>query len=133
MLRHLVLVFAPLPRAGCATGYSYRDGYGAYYYGQPSVDYDDYGYGAPYGSIYGYPGSWRGGRLRIGYGYGRYGYGGNYGYPYGYYGGGYPYYPPYWRYRPHRPHRPEKPPRSEERRVGEECGRPGRSRWSADH
>src|SRR3546814_10562276 len=77
MLRHLVLVFAVVALAGCATGYTYRDGYGDYYYGQPSVDYYDYGYGAPYGSIYGYPGSWRGGRLRIGYGYGRYGYGGN--------------------------------------------------------
>src|SRR3546814_1214571 len=65
MLRHLVLVFAVVALAGCATGYTYRDGYGDYYYGQPSVDYYDYGYGAPYGSIYGYPGSWRGGRLRI--------------------------------------------------------------------
>src|SRR3546814_2264246 len=91
----------------CATGYTYRDGYGDYYYGQPSVDYYDYGYGAPYGSIYGYPRYWRGG-LGIGYGYGYGGYG--YGYPYGYHGGGYPYYPPYWWYRPHRPHRPEKPP-----------------------
>src|SRR3546814_793330 len=107
MLRHLVLVFAAVALAGCATGYTYRDGYGDYYYGQPSVDYYDYGYGAPYGSIYGYPRYWRGG-LGIGYGYGYGGYG--YGYPYGYHGGGYPYYPPYWWYRPHRPHRPEKPP-----------------------
>src|SRR3546814_3122722 len=73
MLRHLVLVFAAVALAGCATGYTYRDGYGDYYYGQPSVDYYDYGYGAPYGSIHGYPRYWRGG-LGIGYGYGYGGY-----------------------------------------------------------
>ena len=68
---------------GCVSGYQYRDGAGDYYYGQPSVQYRDYGYGR-YGSAgYGYPG-----------GYG--GYGGYYGYPYGYGGyGGYGY--PYWR------------------------------------
>src|SRR3546814_12552427 len=85
MLRHLVLVFAAVALAGCATGYTYRDGYGDYYYGQPSVDYYDYGYGAPYGSIHGYPRYWRGG-LGIGYGYGSGGYG--YGYPSGHPGGG---------------------------------------------
>src|SRR3546814_18382798 len=74
MLRHLVRGFAAGAVAGCATGYTYRDGYGDYYYGQPSVDYYDYGYGAPYGRIYGYPRYWRGG-LGIGYGYGYGGYG----------------------------------------------------------
>ncbi len=80
---------------GCVSGYQYRDGAGDYYYGQPSVEYRDYGYG---GAGYGYPGGWNG---SLGYGYGGYrgygGYGGNYGYPYGYpYGyGGYGY--PYWR------------------------------------
>src|SRR3546814_21183891 len=81
MLRHLVLVFAALALAGCATGYTSRDGYGDYYYGQPSVDYYDYGYGTPYGRIHSYPSYWRGG-LGIGYGYGYGGYG--YGYPPGY-------------------------------------------------
>lgn len=76
---------------GCVSGYQYRDGPGDYYYGQPSVEYRDYGYGS-----YGYPGGWSG---RLGYGYGGYG---GYGYPYGYGGYGYPYgyggygYP-YWR------------------------------------
>lgn len=78
---------------GCATSYQYREGAGDYYYGQPSVDYYDDGYG--YGG-YGYPGGWSG-SLGFGYGYGGYGYGG-YGYPWGGYGypyGGYwnPYFP----------------------------------------
>ena len=68
--------------AGCVSGYQYREGAGDYYYGQPSVEYRDYGYGG-----YGYPGGW-GGSFGFGYGYP---YGG-YGYPYG--GYGYPYYPP---------------------------------------
>lgn len=109
MLRYLAIAFAAVLLAGCATGYTYRDGVGDYYYGSPSVDYYDYGYGAPYGSIYGYPGRWRGG-LYFGYGHGGYGhpYPYGYGYPYGYYGG---YYAPYWWWhRPYRPHRPDKPP-----------------------
>jgi len=74
--------------AGCITPYQYREGNGDYYYGQPSVEYRDYGYDG-YG--YGYPGGW-GGSLGYGY-YGGYGYPyGGYGYPYG--GYGYPYYPP---------------------------------------
>src|SRR3546814_15993742 len=80
MLRHLVLVFAAVALAGCATGYTYRAGYGAYYYGQPSVDYYDYGYGATYGSIYVYPSYWRCGLgIGYGYGYGVYGFGFAYG------------------------------------------------------
>jgi hypothetical protein len=75
--------------AGCITPYQYREGNGDYYYGQPSVEYRDYGYDG-YG--YGYPGGWSG-SLGWGYGYGGYGYPyGGYGYPYG--GYGYPYYPP---------------------------------------
>lgn len=73
--------------AGCVSDYQYREGAGDYYYGQPSVeyrDYGDYGYGG-----YGYPGGWG---ASIGYGYGGYGYPyGGYGYPYG--GYGYPYPP----------------------------------------
>ena len=72
--------------AGCATGYQYRGGNGDYYYGQPTVEYHDYGYGG----FYGYPGGW-GGSLGFGYGYGGWGYGypywGGYGYPYWGYGG----------------------------------------------
>jgi hypothetical protein len=74
--------------AGCVSGYQYREGNGDYYYGQPSVEYRDYGYGGYDG--YGYPGGWSG-SLGWGYRYGGYGYGG-YGYPWG--GYGYPYYPP---------------------------------------
>jgi hypothetical protein len=74
--------------AGCVSDYQYREGVGDYYYGQPSVEYRDYGYGG-YGG-YGYPYGWGG---SIGFGYGGYGYPyGGYGYPYG--GYGYPYYPP---------------------------------------
>ena len=130
MIRHLAIAtLAAAALSGCVTDYAYRDGVGDYYYGRPSVEYYDSGYGAPYGSVYGYPGGgWNGG-LSIGYGYGGYG---GYGYPYGYgyYGGGYPYYPPYWNHRPHRPHHPDRPPPSD--------GRPGRvtggpmppSRWN---
>jgi hypothetical protein len=79
---------------GCVSGYQYRDGAGDYYYGQPSVEYRDYGYGPYGGAGYGYPGGWSGG-LGYGYGYGGYGgYGGYYGYPYGYGGYGYPYWRP---------------------------------------
>ncbi|MFL6591986.1 MAG: hypothetical protein ACJ8GK_04665 [Luteimonas sp.] len=78
--------------AGCATGYQYRGGNGDYYYGQPTVEYHDYGYGG----FYGYPGGW-GGSLGFGYGYGGWGYGypywGGYGYPYWGYGGYHGYYP----------------------------------------
>ena len=80
--------------AGCATGYQYRSGNGDYYYGQPTVEYRDYGYDGFYG--YGGPGGW-GGSLGFGYGYGGYG-GWGYGYPY--WGYGYP-----WYYnRPHGRH-----------------------------
>jgi hypothetical protein len=76
---------------GCVSGYQYRDGAGDYYYGQPSVEYRDYGYGPYGGAGYGYPSGWSG---SIGYGFGGYrGYGG-YGYPYGYGGYGYPYWRP---------------------------------------
>jgi hypothetical protein len=75
---------------GCVSGYQYRDGAGDYYYGQPQIEYSDYGYGG-YGGYgggpYGYGGGWGG---QIGYGYG--GYGSQYGYS-GYGGYGYPYYP----------------------------------------
>jgi hypothetical protein len=80
---------------GCVTsGYQYRGGNGDYYYGQPQVEYRDYG--SPYGRFgYGYPGGWSG---SFGWGYG-------YGDPYGYYGGYYDpwlYYTPYRRPRHHR-------------------------------
>lgn len=76
-LRALVLPgLAGALLAGCATGYTYRSGPGDYYYGQPEVEYRDYG-------MYGYGPGW-----------------GWYGAPYPYYwGGGYPYGPywgPYW-------------------------------------
>src|SRR5690606_8955795 len=110
MFRHLAILVAAAALSGCATDYAYRGGAGDYYYGRPSVEYYDYGYGAPYGSIYGYPGGWYGG-IGYGYGAGRYGYG----YPYGYYGG-YSAYPYWWYYtprRPHRPHQPHRPPQGE--------------------
>lgn len=74
---------------GCVTsGYQYRGGNGDYYYGQPQVEYRDYGY--PYGGFgYGYPGGWTG---SFGWGYGH-------GDPYGYYGG---YYDPWRYYTPYR-------------------------------
>ena len=86
---------------GCVSGYQYRSGVGDYYYGQPGVEYRDYGYGGyggGYGGYgpYGYDGGWGGwgGSMGYGYGYGSpYGYGGYYGSPYGYGGYGYPYYP----------------------------------------
>lgn len=98
MIRHLAIAtLAAAALSGCVSDYAYRDGPGDYYYGRPSVEYYEYGYGAPYGSAYGYPG-WSGslyyGR---GYPYGYYGYG----YPYGYYGGYYP----YWHHHHHN-HRP---------------------------
>ena len=104
MIRKLLFpAMAVVLLAGCATGYSYRAGNGDYYYGQPSIDYQDGGY-YPYGGAgYGYPGGWSG---MIGYGmgyggggYGPYGYGsyGYGGYPYDY---GYPYYPPIIVVRP---------------------------------
>ncbi len=116
MIRHLAIAtFAAVALGGCVSDYAYRGGSGDYYYGSPSVEYYDYGYGAPYGSVYGYPGRWNGG-LSIGYGYGGYGYGGGYGgyyggygSPYGYYGG-YPYFPPYYWHRPRPPHHDHRPP-----------------------
>ena len=76
---------------GCVTsGYQYRGGNGDYYYGQPQVEYRDYG--SPYGGFgYGYPGRWNG-SFGLGYGYGD---------PYGFYGG---YYDP-WRYYTYDPWR----------------------------
>lgn len=77
---------------GCVSSgyYQYRGGPGDYYYGQPQVEYRDYG--VPYGGIgYGYPGGVSGSiSFGSGYPYGYYGYGGGYGYggyydPWGYY------------------------------------------------
>lgn len=96
MLRKFLLpALAAATLAGCATGYSYRNGSGGdYYYGQPQVEYRYYGSYGPYGySPYGYGyGAYspryyydRYGRLVYG---SPYGYGGYYGSPYGY---GYPY------------------------------------------
>lgn len=84
--------------AGCVSDYQYRGGTGDYYYGQPAVEYRDYGYGGygdpyggGYGGGYGYPGGGWNGSIGFGSGYASpYGYGG-YGYPYGYGGYGYPY------------------------------------------
>lgn len=92
--------------AGCmSSGYSYRADRGDYYYGQPRVEYREYGYGGYDGSpgYPGYYGPYRGRYPVYGYGgyggYGRSGFGASigYGYPgtYGRYGsgwGGYPYY-----------------------------------------
>ena len=95
MIRKFLLpALAVAMLGGCVTsGYQYRGGNGDYYYGQPQVQYRDYGY--PYGDFgYGYPGGW-GGSFGWSWGYG-------YGYPYGYYGG---YYDPWRYYRPyHHPH-----------------------------
>lgn len=117
MIRSLLLAtLAAFAVGGCATDYAYRGGAGDYYYGRPAVVYHDYyGYGAPYGSLYGYGGYpyWRSG-LSIGYGYG-YGY---HGYPHRY--GGYPYYyyyPWYWHWRGHDRH-DERPPSGSERVTG---------------
>lgn len=85
MLRKLLLpIAAATLLAGCVTDYGYRGGRGDYYYGQPSVEYRNYGgyYGGFYGG-YGYP-------------YGAYGY---YGYPYyGHYPYRYQYRYPYYRH-----------------------------------
>ena len=96
LIPSLATALAAALLGGCVSGYQYRDGAGDYYYGQPQVEYRDYGYGG-YGGYdngpYGYGGGWGG---QIGYGYGGYGssYGyGGYGSPYGYGGYGYPYYP----------------------------------------
>lgn len=120
MIRKLILpAIAVLLLAGCATGYTYRNAPGDYYYGQPGTVYRDY-YGYPsYYDRYS-PYSWRG---YFGYGY--------YGYPYGYgrfpghYHGGYPHSP-----RPgnndggnQTPDRPT-PPWRDLDRVGELRGRP---------
>lgn len=76
--RLLLSTLAAAALSGCMTnGYDYRGGQGDYYYGQPTIEYRHYGYGAPYDS-YGY-----------GFGYSSYGHG----YPYGYYGYPYGYYP----------------------------------------
>ena len=119
MIRQLAIAaVSALALGGCASDYAYRSGAGDYYYGRPSVQYydDGYGYGgygAPYGSLYGYPGGWTGG-ISIGYGGGYYGgYGSPYGSPYyggyGGYGGYYPYYPPYYWHRYHNRPKPPKP------------------------
>lgn len=96
MFRNILLsALAAATLAGCATGYSYRNGNGGdYYYGQPRTEYryhDPYGY---YDS-YGY------GAYAPGYYYDRYGrlvYGSFYGY-YGYPPG----YGSHWWYRPRPP------------------------------
>ena len=89
MIRKLILpAIAVLLLAGCATGYTYRNAPGDYYYGQPGTVYRDYyGYPSYYGGYYS-PYSWRGY-----FGYGHYGYPYGYGrYP-GHYHGGYPHSP----------------------------------------
>jgi hypothetical protein len=97
LLPALTVGLAAALLGGCVSDYQYRGGTGDYYYGQPSVEYRDYGYGgygAPYGGGYGYPGGGWSGSIGYGSGYGSpYGYGG-YGYPYGYGGSGYPYWRP---------------------------------------
>jgi hypothetical protein len=90
--KFLIPALAIAMLGGCVTsGYEYRGGNGDYYYGQPQVEYRDYG--SPYGRFgYGYPGGWSG---SFGWGYG-------YGDPYGFYGG---YYDPWRYYTPYRrPH-----------------------------
>jgi len=150
----IIAAFAAIAAAilsGCVTerpyyGGSYDTGVGEHYsgrgaYSSSSIGYGSsayYGYGAPYGSLYAYPGGW-GGSFSIsfggyagypgygypgvgypGYGYPGYGYPGYGGYYPGYggyypgYGGYYPQYPPYYWYRPRPPyHRPpsNRPPR----------------------
>jgi hypothetical protein len=104
LLPALTVGLAAALLGGCVSEYQYRGGTGGdYYYGQPSVEYRDYGYGGygdpyggGYGGGYGYPGGGWSGSIGFGSGYGSpYGYGGygGYDYPYGYgYGGyGYPY------------------------------------------
>lgn len=93
MFRNILLsTLAAATLAGCATGYSYRNGNGGdYYYGQPQTEYRYYD---PYGSY----GSYGYGSYAPGYYYDRYGRL-VYGNPYGYYG--YPYgHGSQWRYRP---------------------------------
>lgn len=91
MLRNILLsTLAAATLAGCATGYSYRNGdSGDYYYGQPRTEYR---YNAPYG----YYGSFGYGSYGSGYYYDRYGRL-VYGNPYGYYG--YPYGAGSWWYQ----------------------------------
>jgi hypothetical protein len=99
LIPSLATALAAALLGGCVSGYQYRDGAGDYYYGQPQVEYRDYGYGGygGYGGDGGYGGY--GGYDNRPYGYGsgwggQIGYGsGGYGYPYGYGGYGYPYYP----------------------------------------
>ena len=95
MLRNiLVSAIAAATLAGCATGYSYRNGAsGDYYYGQPRTEYryhDPYGY---YGGSGGYT---------PGYYYDRYGRL-VYGNPWGYYGVPYGYGGQWWWSRPRPP------------------------------
>lgn len=99
MLRNALLsALAAAALAGCATGYSYRDGDGGdYYYSQPRVEYR---YLDPYGTFGG-----------IGYGLGGYYYDG-FGRlilagPYGYYGYGFPYGHGRGWYRPRPPQHPD--------------------------
>ena len=99
MFRNILLsAFAAATLAGCATGYSYRNGNGGdYYYGQPRTEYRYYDYGA-----YGYYGHYGYGSYAPGYYYDRYGRL-VYGTPYGYYG--YPYsYGSRWGHRPRPQH-----------------------------
>lgn len=104
--RFLLPTLAIAMLGGCVTsGYQYRGGYGDYYYGQPQVEYREYG--APYGNVgYGYPGGWMG---SFGYGYG------GYGWPYGNYYGGY--YDPY-----HHHGSPRRPPVVVPPRPGDDDG-----------
>lgn len=100
MLRKLLLpMLATAVLAGCATDYSYRNGNGDYYYGQPRVEYRQLGpsgfYGG-YGLEFGY-GRYGGSGYGPAYFYDRYGRL-VYGYPGGYYGS--PYYGGNGWYRP---------------------------------
>jgi hypothetical protein len=103
MLGKILLFALATTLAGCATGYSYRNGAGGdYYYGQPHVEYRYYGSPGFYGS-FGYGGYAGYARDRYGwqvYGHPYPGYGYPFGYPFGY-GYGYPngYGSPWW----HRP------------------------------
>jgi len=92
-LRALVLPgLAGALLAGCATGYTYRSGPGDYYYGQPQVEYRDYGMYGGYG-YYGPGWGWYGAPYSWG------------GYPYGPYWG-----PPYWGHRHWHRRPPADPP-----------------------
>ena len=96
MFRNILLpALAAATLAGCATGYSYRNGNGGdYYHGQPRTEYRYY-------DPYGFQGSYGYGSYAPGYYYDRYGRL-VYGNPYGYYAS--PYGSGGWWYRPRPQH-----------------------------